>query len=178
MPPHFQKVVGEFIVNIIGLSKTAHEFKYHLGKSFFDEFGKDLLEEGNFDAVVVLDKHETFIEGTFSVKGAAHLICDRSLEPFDYPLELSRKVVFKYGTEEGEVTDEIVVIPQDKPSLNVGQYLYEFIALALPMKRIHPKYQEEEDENDETEGKIIYSSGPDNNDEDIDPRWEKLKKLK
>ena len=177
MPPHFQKVVGEFSVNIIGLSKSAHEFKYRLGKSFFDEFGKDLLEDGNFDAVVVLDKHETFIEGTFAVKGKARLVCDRSLEPFDYPLEFTRKVVFKYGNEEGEVTDEIVVISQDKPSLNVGQYLYEFIGLAVPMKRIHPKYQEQEDEDDETEGKIIYSSET-KDDGAVDPRWEKLKKLK
>ena len=177
MPPHFQKVVREFSVNIVGLANEAHEFKYTLGKVFFDEFGKDLLEEGNFEAVVVLDKHETFIEGTFSLKGTARLVCDRSLEPFDYPLESTHKIVFKYGNEETEVTDEIVIIPHDKPSLNVGQYLYEFIGLALPMKRLHPKYQEQEEEDDEADGKIIYSSSTEN-EGDIDPRWEKLKKLK
>ncbi len=178
MRPHFQKVVGEFSVHIIGLSNTAHEFKYHLEKSFFDEFGRDLLEEGSFDAGVVLDKHETFIEGSFSLKGTARLVCDRSLEPFDYPIDFSGKVVFKYGNEEAEVTDEIVIIPHNKPSLNVGQYLFEFIGLALPMKRLHPKYQEqEEDDFDETEGRIVYSSSAEN-DGDVDPRWEQLKKLK
>lgn len=177
MPPHFQKV-GEFSVNIIGLSKKAHEFKYTLGKAFFDEFGKDLLEEGQFEATVVLDKHETFIEGSFFIQGTARLSCDRSLELFDYPIKTKRKMLFKFGDEAGEVSDEIEIIPHDKQSLNLGQYLYEYIGLALPMKRIHPKYQTEEDE--QAEGKIIYSSASENenNGEEIDPRWEKLKKLK
>jgi uncharacterized protein len=176
--PSFSKGVREFSVNIIGLANEAHEFKFTLGKAFFDEFGKDLLEEGNFEATVVLDKHETFIEGVFSFTGTAKLVCDRSLEPFDYPLTETHKIVFKYGHEETEVTDEIVVIPHDKASLDLGQYLYEFIGLALPMKRIHPKFQEEDDDDDEVAGKVIYTSSTENDDGDIDPRWEKLKKLK
>ena len=168
--------MGEFSVNIIGLSHSAHEFKYSLGNAFFDEFGKDLLEKGNFEATVVLDKHETFIEGSFRFKGTARLVCDRSLEPFDYPLESSHKIVFKYGQEEAEVTDEIVIIPEDKPTLNIGQYLYEFVGLALPMKRLHPKFRELEEDDDGSVGKIIYSSSTEVEGA-IDPRWEKLKKL-
>lgn len=167
--------MGEFSVNIIGLSKKAHEFSYRLEKSFFDEFGKDLLEKGQFDAKVVLDKHETFIEAIFHIKGMATLVCDRSLEPFEYPLETSNKMMFKYGAEETEMTDEIMVIPHDKPRLNVGQFMYEYIALALPMKRIHPKFVEDED--DDAESKLIYTSKKEE-DEGIDPRWEILKKLK
>ena len=50
------------------------------------------------------------------------------------------------------------------------------------MKKLHPRYQEEEDDDD-SEGKIIYTSKPSSQDdktdgEDIDPRWEILKKLK
>ena len=172
--------MGEFSVNIIGLSNKAHEFSYQLGKSFFDEFGKDLLEDGQFDARVVLDKHETFIEGSFHISGTAKLICDRSLEPFDFPIKTEKKMMFKYGEAEEEMTDEIMVIPQDKVSLNLGQFMYEYIALTLPMKRIHPKFQEQEEEDDdETEGKIIYTSKEEETSEGtIDPRWEALKKLK
>jgi uncharacterized protein len=171
--------VGEFSVNIIGLSKKAHEFTFELGKTFFDEFGKDLLEDGHFDARVVLDKHETFIDANFHISGAAKLICDRSLEPFDFPVDVEKKMMFKYGEAEMEMTDEIMVIPQDKATLNLGQFLYEYIALALPMKRIHPKFQEDEEEDDdETPGKIIYTSKEDQpNEGTVDPRWEALKKL-
>ena len=156
MPPHFQKVVNGFSVNIVSLSQKAHEFKYTIGKAFFDEFGKDLLEEGQFEATVVLDKHDTFIEGSFLIQGVARLVCDRSLESFDHPIKSRHKLLFKFGEQDGEVADDIEIISRDKQTLNIGQYLYEFIGLALPMKRIHPKYQKDEMEN--AEGGIIYSS--------------------
>jgi uncharacterized metal-binding protein YceD (DUF177 family) len=55
--------------------------------------------------------------------------------------------------------------------------MYEFIALEIPMKKLHPRFQNETD--DEAEGKVIYSSGTEaSEDEPIDPRWEVLKKLK
>jgi uncharacterized metal-binding protein YceD (DUF177 family) len=68
--------------------------------------------------------------------------------------------------------------------LNVAQHVYDFINLAIPMKKIHPRFQEEEeDEDDEIEVKLIYSSTPEEDelkeeDEQVDPRWNILKNLK
>jgi uncharacterized metal-binding protein YceD (DUF177 family) len=73
------------------------------------------------------------------------------------------------------------MIHRDSDHLELGQYIYEFIGLAIPMKKLHPRYEGELDLEDESEGKIIYTSGSDSGDEgdeDIDPRWEQLKKLK
>ena len=123
--------------------------------------------------------HETFIETDFKISGAAHLICDRSLEPFDFPIESKNKIVFKYGNEHQEITDEIITIPRDTATLELGQYIYEFIALAIPLKKVHPKFQD--DAEDESEGKIVYTSEATEekkDEEDTDPRWNILKKLK
>jgi uncharacterized metal-binding protein YceD (DUF177 family) len=55
--------------------------------------------------------------------------------------------------------------------------MYEFIALEIPIKKLHPRFEDETE--DGTEGKIIYTSSTGQPDEEtIDPRWEKLKKLK
>jgi Predicted metal-binding, possibly nucleic acid-binding protein len=171
--------VKEFSVNIIGLSNKVHQFEYLLGDSFFDHYGKNLLSGGEFKAEIALDKHETFIEADFVIIGKARLICDKSLEPFDLPLKLKHKIVFKFGDEEKEVSDEIMIIPRDKDALELGQFIYEFIGLAIPLKKVHPRFQNEEEEDDDSEGKIIYTSGPaEDEPETIDPRWEKLKKLK
>jgi uncharacterized protein len=168
-------------INIVGLSNKVHHFDFEIGSDFFRQYGADLLEEGSFTVHIDLNKQETFLEADFEIKGVAKLICDRSLEPFDYPIKNHHKMVFKYGEEDQELTDEIVVINREAVSLEVGQYIYEFIALAIPMKKLHPKFKDEEENDDEVEGKIIYTSGSgeDKNDnEDIDPRWEQLKKLK
>jgi uncharacterized metal-binding protein YceD (DUF177 family) len=175
-------VVREFSINIVGLSNNkSHQFNFELGDEFFRHYGSELVPGGQFTAAVVLNKHETFIEADFNIRGKANLVCDRTLEAFDYPIKIDKKIVFKYGHEEGEVSDEIVIIGYDRTTLELGQYMYEFIGLEIPIKKLHPKLQEDENDDDAPEGKLIYSSATaeDNNEEEqTDPRWEKLKKLK
>lgn len=169
-----------FTANIIGLSNAIHRFEFEGGNEFFAQYGTALISEGSFKALVLLDKRETLIEATFLITGTAKLICDRSLDPFDYELKADKKLVFKYGDSDQELSDEIIMIHRDTDSLELGQYIFEFISLEIPIKKLHPRFRDEEDEDD-TEGKIIYSSkksSDDNDGEDIDPRWEILKKLK
>ena len=176
MHPNFW-VLKAFRINIISLSLKAHHFDFRLGDEFFKEYGADLVSGGDFDAEVILTKKETFIEANFTIKGQARLVCDRSLESFDQPLDIRKKIVFKYGEEEAELSDEIMVIRNDRPSLDLGHYLYEFIVLEIPIKKLHPKFRDSDEE--EGDGKMVYSSPPDEDEgEDIDPRWEQLKKLK
>jgi uncharacterized protein len=169
----------EYKVNIVGLSQKAHEFEFELGDAFFDQYGKELLEKGHFKANVILAKSETMIEGHFRIVGFAGLICDRSLEPFDHPMDIDQRILFKYGQEDKELSDEIVLIARDRVALDIGQYMYELIAVNIPMKRLHPKFQQSDLE--ESEIQLVYSSTAEekeNNEDAIDPRWEKLKKLK
>lgn len=186
--------MGAYRINIIGLSNKVHHFHYEIGGSLFEEYGTDLVSDGTFTVDVSLDKRETFLEADFSIRGSARLTCDRSLEPFDYPINMRRKVVFKYGDQDEEITDEITIIHRDTAWIELGQYLYEFIALAIPLKKLHPRFQESVGEDDgDSEGRIVYRSGgsegtngddrqpgQDNGgtDDDIDPRWSALKKLK
>lgn len=173
--------MAAYSINIVGLSNKEHHFHYEFGDEFFGKYGTNLISEGRFHADLLLSKHETFIEVEFKLSGTARLVCDRSLEPFDYPIESTNKIVFKYGDEHQEITEEIVIIPRDTATLEVGQYLYEFIGLAIPLKRLHPKFQDDSDLDDDSEGKIVYSSGTSEekkDEEEIDPRWNILKKLK
>lgn len=169
----------EFSVNIIGLSINAHQFDYQIDDLFFKAYGQEVISLASLQAKVTLDKRETFIEADFEVNGVATLVCDRSLEPFEHPLNFKRKVIFKYGEAPQEISDEIVIITRDQESIDLGQYLYEFIILELPAKKIHPDLREEETDSDENL-KLIYSTEKKETDEhnEIDPRWEKLKKLK
>lgn len=171
--------VAAYGVNIIGLSNKEHHFQFEIGDEFFRKYGTNILSQGEFLADLLLTKHETFIEVEFKIKGTTSLICDRSLEPFDFPIERKDNIVFKYGEEFQEVTDEIIIIPRDTATLELGQYIYEFILLGVPLKKLHPKFQDEVD--DDSEGRIVYSSGTSEEkkeEEDIDPRWNILKKLK
>lgn len=166
-------ILKDFNINIVGLSNNVHHFQFEVGADFFRHFGTELIEAGAFKVDLTLDKHETFIEADFKIKGTARLTCDRSLDQFDYPIETAAKIVFKYGDGTVELDDDIVQIDRETAQLEVGQYIFEFIGLAVPMKKLHPRFEENEQEEDE----LIYTSEPENKEEEIDPRWEKLKDL-
>lgn len=173
--------MGAYGVNIIGLSNKAHQFQYEVGEVFFRQYGTDLINNGQFHVDVELNKHETFIEADFKIKGTATLICDRSLEPFDYPIKSKHKLLFKFGEADQEISDEIIMINRETATLELGQYIYEFIALAVPMKKLHPRFEAEENEQENEAGKIVYTSESKEEpkeDEPTDPRWNILKKLK
>jgi uncharacterized protein len=161
-------------INILGLSLAVHQFQYEIGTGFFRKYDNGLVSDGKFTVNVSLDKRETFLETEFKIVGSVKLVCDRSLDEFDHPFSLTRKIMFKYGDQEMEVSEDVIIIPHGTESLEVGKYIYEFIALAIPMKKLHPRYQDESEED-----QLIYTS--DSNEEkkedEIDPRWEMLKKL-
>ena len=72
-------------VNILGLSLSTHHFEYDLGPEFLKKYDSGLVSEGTFKVQVDLDKRETFLDANFSIKGSVKLVCDRSLDEFDYP---------------------------------------------------------------------------------------------
>ena len=90
-------------------------------------------------------------------------------------------MLLKFSDHNEELTDEIELIERNTPTVNVARYIFEFISLSLPMKKLHPRFRAEiDDEDDESEGKIIYQSEPEPDETGnapLDPRWEALRRL-
>lgn len=179
------KDLSKFTIDIYKLSNAKHEYQFDIDNSFFHHFNYGLIERGQAKVDVLLDKRETFIELNFKINGTVELTCDRSLEKFNFPLNSDDNIILKFGEEEKEVTEEITIISKSTQRINIAQYIYEFIAISIPYKKIHPKYADEDEfDDEETEGTIVYSDAEHNeapgekDEEDIDPRWNALKNLK
>nr|WP_242693177.1 DUF177 domain-containing protein [Sabulibacter ruber] len=126
----------------------------------------------------------------FHITGTVRLTCDRSLEEFEQPLEIDETLHVRFGPEELELDENVLQILPDTQCINLAQHLYDYIGLAVPMKKLHPRFVEEDlarEDDPEAEGLLIYSTGPAEDDEDdedndddgpIDPRFAALKKLK
>lgn len=181
-----------FDIEVIKFKEGRHEIDFEIGDSFFQNFeDNEIVEKGNLTIRVILDKGANVIEAHFHIKGSVQLTCDRSLETFDHPLDFSQKMIYKYGSEEREIDEDVFMITRDTPLINVAQLIYEFILLALPLKKIHPDHRNElDDEELEVEGGYVYiddeldsdteSESPNEEEEikPVDPRWEQLMKLK
>jgi uncharacterized protein len=175
----------KYDIEIFKLSNSKHDYEFEIEDKFFTLFENSIIQKGSVQAKVILDKSETFIKVNFELSGSIELTCDRSLEEFDFPVYVNESIIFKYGQEDQELSEEIVIIERNTQRLNIAQYMYEFLGLSVPMKKLHPKYEDEDDQEYSSEGKLIYTSGGEENEEQesededfVDPRWDILKNLK
>lgn len=73
------------------------------------------------------------------------LICDWSLEEFehlvetDFEMEIIESSVLTNETET-EIDENKTVIQKEEKEIDISQRVYEELALALPMKRVSPKF--------------------------------------
>lgn len=158
------------------------------GDPFFAELEQDLIERGHFKSQIVMDKSSTMLQFNFRIEGSVELVCDRSLEPYEEHFKTEDRLILKFGDRDEELSDEIVLINRNTNRVNVAGYIFEFIALALPVKKIHPDYRKDDDDDDFTqeaqESVLVYTSeggspaADTQSTEAVDPRWEALKKLK
>jgi uncharacterized metal-binding protein YceD (DUF177 family) len=183
------KELSKYNIDIYGLEDKQYDYDMESGDAFFEELEQDLIEHGHFKTHVVLTKSATMIQLHFHTEGSVELLCDRTLEPFEEPVDSSERIILKFGDRNEELTDEIEIINRNTNRINVAKYIFEFIALSLPVKKLHPSLREEEyddeDLEDDDEVILIYSSEDQeeseedsDSEEKIDPRWEALKKLK
>lgn len=127
-----------FLIHFTGLKNGKHTFDFHVDDSFFKNYNYDDFNHINADITVLLDKKSTFLELHIVAKGFANIPCDVTNIDFDLPLEGEVKVVVKFGDVYNDEHDEILIIPFSEHQVNVAQYIYEILVLAIPQKRIHP----------------------------------------
>ena len=173
----------QFDLPIARLSLKTHQFAFKLDRAFFEQFDPkgEFIADGNLHADVTLYKTERLITITSHITGTVRLTCDRSLDEYDQPLDITNQLLVRYSDEPKELDDDVLQVTPDTLLLNIAQHLYDYIGLALPMKKLHPRFQNEADDDPESATKLIFSTRPagENPDEDepSDPRWAALKNL-
>ena len=178
------KQIETYSIDLFRLSNSVHEYQFDFNDSFFELFDQTLIQKGEGKVILELDKSDRLLRLNFHIQGSIQLTCDRSLEEFDEPIDIDNKLLIKYGDVSEELSDEIIVIPRETQSLNVAQFIYEYILLSVPMKCLHPKFRNEEEEDDFDDApKLVYSSEDSKEENEVDPtiedpRWNKLKEIR
>ncbi len=179
------KKENKYGLSLINLKNKEYQHHFLVDKAFFAQIEDQeaTIEEANIDVNISMLKSETMIQLFFHCAGAVQLICDRSLDTFEYPIDFKEKMIFKFGEEDKVISDELEVINRTRTFLDLSQYLYEIIHLAIPMKKLHPRFEEEDEDEEESELMMIYQSDAtekkaSEKQENEDPRWAALKKLK
>ena len=168
----------EFNIPFSGLKQGKHNFNYQIDNTFFDSFGYDEFNAANINLDVILNKTSTMLEVDMEASGTVNVNCDITSEPFDQPVNADLHLVVKFGEEFNDEDIEILILPHREHELNITQYVYEMLVLAVPQKRIHPGIEDGTLESEVLDRlKELQPKEKRSNKEENDPRWDELKKL-
>lgn len=171
----------EFLIPFVGLKLGKHHFEYQINNTFFENFEYDEYQNSDIKVVVVLEKKSNMLELSFKHKGTVNVPCDLTGEDFDLPIKGKMKLIVRFGEEFNNDNEELLILPFGEFEIDIIQYIYEMIVLSVPLKRVHPGVKdgslktEALDKLQELQVKEIDKK--ENKEEDIDPRWDKLKQL-
>ena len=174
------KPLKEFTIPFVGLKLGKHLFEYKIEKAFFEYFEYEEFNDVNVAVNLILDKKSTLLELNFKISGFVNVNCDVTNEPYNQPIENEFDLVVKFGDEYNDEEPDILIVTHGTYEINIQQYIYELIALAVPIKRIHPGVEDgtlESDILDKLEELSPKLKEEKEIEEDIDPRWNTLKKL-
>jgi uncharacterized metal-binding protein YceD (DUF177 family) len=99
---------------------------------------------------------------------------------FDYVVEAKEKLYVRFGDKFEELDDNIIVIPRNESKFNISQYIYEFVVLSIPYKKVHLEDGNNKSGCDSEMLKRLNEFKAEEkkiSNNDIDPRWDKLKNL-
>ena len=168
------------------LTDTA-EIVYQLDNQFFLDLDAPDVQKGQVNVVLKVRKTSGIYQLDFHTEGKVIVICDRCLDEMEQPIETDDRLKVKLGADFAEI-DDMVVVPEEDGYINVAWFIYEFIALSIPMKHVHAPGKcnkdmvnklskhlrvSADDEEDEFDSIVDTDDRP----QEIDPRWNELKKI-
>ncbi|WP_445748091.1 YceD family protein [Polaribacter sp.] len=171
------KDLKQFNIPFVGLSEGNHDFNYTIDNEFFEYFNFDEFQSANLEVTLNFLKKTTLFELVFKVKGTVEVPCDVTTEMYHQKIKATLPLVVKFGPEFNDDNEEILILSYDAYQLNVAQYIYEMIVLAVPNKKVHPKVLDGTMESETLKKLKELEIKEENTAEQADPRWDKLKNL-
>jgi uncharacterized metal-binding protein YceD (DUF177 family) len=169
----------EYLIPFIGLKIGKHQFDYQVDNTFFSNFDYDEFNEASVKVSIVLEKKSTMLELNFKHKGTVNVPCDVSGEEFDLAIKGKLQLLVKFGDTFNDENEELLILPHGEFQINLAQYMYESIVLSVPLRRIHPGVKDGslKEVIEKLESLAPKENKINEQKDEIDPRWENLKKL-
>ena len=184
----------KYKIDLKGMQADSCKYEFVLDNLFFANIDGPEVQKGKVNVVLVVKKTSRAFELNFQTDGMVWVPCDRCLDDMEQPVSSTDKLLVKFGHEYAEEGDNLIVIPEEEGEINVAWFMYEFIALAIPMKHVHAPGKcnkamssklskhlrtTPDDEMDEDSFVSEDSDELANDDTEtaVDPRWDELKKI-
>ncbi len=161
------------IVRFSGIKPGTYTYRIMLDNDFFNEYKNEEIEDGKVDFEVKMERSERVTMLTFSFEGTLTTRCDRCLGELEVKVSGEERLNVRFSDTEESDDEETVVLPEDAHELDLSPWLYEYVAVRMPLQHSHP-----EGECDPDTVRFLSDEENQHPDDYVDPRWEALKDLK
>lgn len=148
-------------VDLKGMATDTVSYRWQADNDFFSAVQGSEIKQGLLDVALRVKRTSGAYELEFQLQGEVEVTCDRCLESMNQPIDAFctlRVVMGEDFVDDGDM----VVIPEREGVINVAWNIYEFAALQIPLRHVHPDCEALSESSEE---------------ERVDPRWAELKKL-
>lgn len=166
--------LDSYKVDLKGMSEGTVSYNWHVDDDFFSAVQGPEIKHGQLDVALRVKRTAGAYELVFRLEGSVKVLCDRCLDYMDYPINAENVLRAKLGSEFSDDGD-LIVVPEEDGTLDVAWNIYEFAALEIPLRHVHP---EGECSRQMTSALDSLAAVEDDDEKPIDPRWEALSKLK
>lgn len=169
----------QYSIRYAGLPEGMHAFDFELKREFFTEY---YLENDFSDAHIFIhidaERTASMLVLEIQISGSVTVECDRCLDPCQVTVSATQTLIFSSAGEHHlpqKDDDSIVEIHAETDEVPIDSYLYDFVLLALPLRRVHDELDPEHSACNREMLERIDNLQIIHTD---DPRWETLKKIK
>ena len=189
-------MMDTYKIDLLSSGLGGKTFEFEIGNDFFAEIG-GLIQRGSIHTTVVCLSAGSVYKFRIHSIGTVIVPCDRCLSDLELRIETADDLNVKLGSEYADDGD-CVIVPESEGYLDLAQFIYEFIALSMPMTCCHEPgkcddammhelsrhqstrsgFEDAEQEDSTESGDAPDEEMGEDSDEPVDSRWAALKQFK
>ena len=170
--------MSKYKIKLNGLKDGSYINSFRIRGEFFETLNSSEIKLVDIDIDTMLKVENRRYNLEIKSNGIVKDIpCDICTEKINIPISSKINYIIKKGIEKDLEDENVIFVDEKDKELILDSILYEMIVLAFPTKRQHQLNAINDEECNKEMVNLInkYSVKENNN---IDPRWEALKKLK
>lgn len=127
----------QYTIAYKGLKNGLHDFEFPIDGALFAAYENEEVHAADCVARVQLNRSETQLQLGITIEGEVTVTCDRCLDDCTLPIACEGELLVKFSNEEHEYDGEVLWLYPGESEVDLTQYLYESVILALPYQRVH-----------------------------------------
>ena len=135
--------MDDYIIPLNGWAAGERTYRWQADNKFFQKFDNTEILDAAVGVVARAYKSGHDIHVDLDMQGSVMVECDRCLEDLSLPVDVHLAFSVKFGegpASEGETQEgsrEVLFVSASDADLDLGQVIYDYICLSLPLQRVH-----------------------------------------